>query len=136
MATAIPIFIDLCSKAPPGANFEFLACPTNILLPAPPPPLIFVCFRPPWSLYLGFLFPFSARRCPWSGHAVQKFLGLPGEDSSQRGVDGPLQGVRAMLAENGSLVPHFLAFIRENTEALWGQVLVTTAIKQNLNAML
>ena len=81
-------------------------------------------------------FPFSARRCSWSGHAVQKFRGLPGEDSSQRGVDGPLQGVRAMLAENGSLVPHFLAFIRENTEALWGQVLVTTAIKQNLNAML
>ena len=40
MATAIPIFIDLCSKAPPGANFEFLACPTNILLPAPPLPYI------------------------------------------------------------------------------------------------
>ena len=54
------------------------------------------------------------------------------EDSSQRGVDGPLQGVRAMLAENGPLVPHFLAFIRENTEALWGQILVTTATKQNL----
>ena len=79
---------------------------------------------------------FSARRCPWSGHAVQKFRRLLGEDSSQRGVDGPLQGVRAMLAENGPLVPHFLAFIRENTEALWGQILVTTAaMKQNLNAM-
>ena len=26
----------LCSKAPPGTNFVFGDCPTNILLPAPP----------------------------------------------------------------------------------------------------
>ena len=37
MATAIPILVDLCSKAPPGTNFVFGDCPTNILLPAPPP---------------------------------------------------------------------------------------------------
>ena len=36
MATAIPILVDLCSKAPPGTNFVFSDCPTNILLPAPP----------------------------------------------------------------------------------------------------
>ena len=36
MATAIPILVDLCSKAPPGTNFVFGDCPTNILSPAPP----------------------------------------------------------------------------------------------------
>ena len=36
MATAIPILVDLCSKAPPGTNLVFGDCPTNILLPAPP----------------------------------------------------------------------------------------------------
>ena len=38
MATSIPILVELCSKAPPGTNFVFADCPTNILLPAPPLP--------------------------------------------------------------------------------------------------
>ena len=36
----------------------------------------------------------------------------------------PVQGISAVLAPNGALVPHLLAFIRTNQKILWRHCLV------------
>ena len=55
-AAAIPIFQNLCSKAPPSGHFTFTGCPTKVSLPATLPGYTAVK-RAPRISYYPFSFP-------------------------------------------------------------------------------
>lgn len=64
--------------------------------------------------------------------AVQEFVGLFDDNDSQRGLLRPLQRIRSLLGQNGSLVSDLLGVLRTHQEILRRQLVVENVQTQKL----
>ena len=56
--------------------------------------------------------------------SVQEFYGLFDDHDSQRRFLRPLQGIRSLLGQDGTLVPHLLGLLRAHQEILRRKLVV------------